>query len=326
MKFHVVVNPVGASGRTLKKFQKILPVMEESGNEIEVHYSTKEVGLDALCNQLTKDLSSDEIINLIIVGGDGSLNVALNGMEHIPQIRLGYIPAGSGNDLAKGLGLGKDLSAIAKKIMEGNVCRKMDVGKIVYHEISDELVSKERIGRVDENGNIYRLFHDSTGFGFDAAICQAADASKGKNVLNKLRLGKLIYLACAMRLIFTTKRPMITVDNDGTEIIYPSNLLFVAMNNMYEGGGFKFCPEAINDDGILELCIATPKSNFAFFKIFPTGFAGHHVRFSEIHMDKGKSITVSCDDAQWVHTDGEVVCKAKGMDISVLPEQLSMLM
>ena len=325
MIFHVVVNPVGASGRTLKKFQKILPIMEESGNEIKVHYSTKEVGLDALCHQLTKDLSADEIINLIIVGGDGSLNVALNGMEHIGQIHLGYIPAGSGNDLAKGLGIGSDLEALATKIMEGNVCRKMDVGKIVYHEISDALVPRERIGRVDENGNTYRLFHDSTGFGFDAAICQAADASKTKNVLNKLRLGKLIYLACAIRLVSSVKRPDITVVTDGEEVTYNATMLFVAMNNNYEGGGFKFCPEAKNDDGILDTCIATPKSNMAFFKIFPTAFDGHHVKFPEIHMGKGKNLSVKSDAPQWVHTDGEVVCKAKSIDITTLAEQIALL-
>ncbi len=325
MIFHVVVNPVGASGRTLKKFQKILPIMEESGNEINVHYSTKEVGLDALCRQLTKDLPADEIINLIIVGGDGSLNVALNGMEHINQIHLGYIPAGSGNDLAKGLGIGDDVEGLTKKIMEGNVCRKMDVGKIVYHEISDALVSKERIGRVDENGDTYRLFHDSTGFGFDAAICQAADASKFKNVLNKLHLGKLIYLACAMRLVISVKRPDITVTTDGKEQEYTSAMLFVAMNNNYEGGGFKFCPEAKNDDGILDTCIATPKSNMAFFKIFPTAFDGHHVKFPEIHMGKGKNLSVKSDAPQWVHTDGEVVCKAKAIDITTLPEQIELL-
>ena len=117
MKFHVVVNPVGASGRTLKKFKKILPIMEESGHEIEVHYSTLESGLDDICRSLSHDLKAGEILNLIVVGGDGSLNVALNGMEHISQIHLGYIPAGSGNDLAKGLNLGKDLEALTRKIM-----------------------------------------------------------------------------------------------------------------------------------------------------------------------------------------------------------------
>ncbi len=326
MIFHVVVNPVGASGRTLKKFKKILPIMEESGNEIEVHYSTIECGLDDICRDLTKDLKEDETVNLIVVGGDGSLNVALNGMEHISQIHLGYIPAGSGNDFAKGIGIGDDLETLTRTIMRGEVLRKMDIGKIIYKDISDALRDEEKIGRKNENGEVYRLFHDSTGFGFDAAICQAADASKFKNVLNKLHLGKLIYLSCAIRMVLSTKCPRVTVETDGRKKDYDPDMLFVAMNNPYEGGGFRFCPQANNGDGVLDLCMATPKSNFAFFKIFPSAYDGNHVRFPEIHMDRGRIISVSCDLPQWVHTDGEVACKAKGLDISVFPEQISLLM
>ena len=49
---------------------------------------------------------------MILMGGDGTLNEAINGMNHIKRIHLGYLPAGSGNDLAKSLGLsGKDLES-----------------------------------------------------------------------------------------------------------------------------------------------------------------------------------------------------------------------
>ncbi|MCR5396069.1 MAG: YegS/Rv2252/BmrU family lipid kinase [Lachnospiraceae bacterium] len=326
MKFDVVVNPVGASGRTLKKFQKLFPIMQQSGNEIEVHYSTKEFGIGDICHKLTCNLKGDEIINLIVVGGDGTLNVALNGMEHLSNVRLGYIPAGSGNDLAKGIGLNTDLAVLTKDIMEGQVKRTMDVGKVYMEGISDALVPSKDLGRYDENGRCYRRFHDSTGFGFDAAICQAADASKYKQVLNKLHLGKLIYLLCAIKLIFTTNRLDLKVISDGAENLYKECLLFVAMNNTYEGGGFKFCPDAKNDDGILDLCIATTKSNGAFFKIFPSAYDGGHVKYKEIHMDKGSNVDVFAPEPQWVHTDGEVVCKALRMEISTEEEQIALLM
>ncbi|MCR4673540.1 MAG: YegS/Rv2252/BmrU family lipid kinase [Lachnospiraceae bacterium] len=326
MKFDVVVNPVGASGRTLKKFQALFPLMQESGNEIEVHYSTKEFGIGDICHKLTCDLAKDETINLIIVGGDGTLNVALNGMEHLENIRLGYIPAGSGNDLAKGLNLSDDLSSLTKEIMKGEVKRRMDIGSVYMEGISDALVAGRFLGRYDTDGRCYRRFHDSTGFGFDAAICQAADASSAKPLLNKLHLGKLIYLFCAIKLIFTTRRQNIKVITDHGENTYNESLLFVAMNNTYEGGGFKFCPEAKNNDGILDLCIATTKSNAAFFKIFPSAYDGNHVKYDEIHMLKTKHAFVSAPEPQWVHTDGEVVCKAMRLEISTLPEQIDLLM
>ena len=326
MKFHVVVNPVGASGRTLKKFNTVLPLMEQSGHEICVHYSTKETGIGGVCQKLTGELGEDETINLIIVGGDGSLNDALNGMEHIDRIRLGYLPAGSGNDLAKGLGLGDDLAAIATQILKGEVQRRMDIGEITYYNTAEELVPKERLGRLSGEGNLTRRFHDSTGMGFDAAICQAADASRFKKVLNRLRLGKLIYLLCAIKLISTTKRPTIEVTVDEKTTSYPDCLLFVAMNNSYEGGGFKFCPEAANDDGKLDLCIATPRRNTAFFRIFPSAYNGNHVKYPVIHMARGENIRIKSDMPLWIHTDGEVACKSDEISIRILEEKLSLLM
>ena len=325
MIFHVVVNPVGASGRTLKKFQRLFPIMQESGNAIEVHYSTKEFGIGDICHKLTCDLPPDKIIRIIVVGGDGTLNVALNGMENLSQVKIGYIPAGSGNDLAKGLGLEDDLVAITKQIMTGQTVRTMDVGKVYMDGINDPLVNTNQLGRFDESGRCYRRFHDSTGFGFDAAICQAADASKAKNVLNKLHLGKLIYLFCAIKLIFTTKRQDLKVMIDGAEEIFKECLLFVAMNNTYEGGGFKFCPKALNNDGCLDLCIATTKSNSAFFKIFPSAYDGNHLKYEEIHSARGKHILVSSPSPQWVHTDGEVVCKAMRLEILTEQEQIDFL-
>ena len=326
MEFHVVVNPVGASGRTLKKFKPLLPLMESSGHEIKVHYSTKETGIGGVCHELTKDLSEEDVLYLIIVGGDGSLNDALNGMEHLDRIRLGYLPAGSGNDLAKGLGLGDDLEALTKQILKGEVKRRMDLGEVRLYHTSEELVEKERLGRYEDGGILLRRFHDSTGMGFDAAICQAADASRFKKVLNRMHLGKLIYLLCATRLIFTTRRPTVEVTVDGKTTTYDDCLLFVAMNNCYEGGGFRFCPDAQNNDGQIDLCIATPRSNAAFFRIFPSGYKGKHVRFPVIHMDRGSEVSVKSSTPQWIHTDGEVTCKSDEISIRMLKEQLSLLM
>ena len=103
-------------------------------------------------------------------------------------------------------------------------------------------------------------------------------------------------------------------------------MLFVCMNNNYEGGGFKFCPEAKNNDGLLDTCIATPAKNMDFFKIFPTAYDGNHVKFDAIHMGQGKEIRVTSDSFEWVHTDGEVKCRSNDIRIRLLPEKLRLLM
>ena len=52
---------------------------------------------------------------LIVLGGDGTLNEAIQGMQHFEQVRLGYIPTGSSNDLARDLKIGHDIRPLMKK-------------------------------------------------------------------------------------------------------------------------------------------------------------------------------------------------------------------
>ncbi len=326
MKLHVVVNPAGASGRTGKKFQKLIPILDGCGHDVQIHYSTREHGIGAICSEITATPSDEELF-IILMGGDGTLNEAINGMDHLGRIHLGYLPAGSGNDLAKSLGLSnKDLDKQLLRILELKDRRSMDIGEITYGATTEALFGHEAIGITGEDGLIRRRFHDSTGLGFDAAICQAADASRYKTLLNKLHLGKLIYIFNAIKLIFSLTPAHIKVECDGVSSEYDHCMLFVCMNNNYEGGGFKFCPEAKNNDGLLDTCIATPAKNMDFFKIFPTAYDGNHVKFDSIHMDRGKEIHVTSDSFEWVHTDGEVKCRSNDVRIRLLPDKLRLLM
>ena len=326
MKIHVVVNPAGASGRTGRKYKKLLPVLDECRHEVETHYSTREHGIGAICREITS-APPDEELYIIIMGGDGTLNEAINGMDHLGRVHLGILPAGSGNDLAKGLGLsGTRLDTQLRELLRLEDHRSMDIGEITYGAISDVLYGEADIGYTDDDGHYRRRFCDSTGLGFDAAICQAADASKYKTVLNKLRMGKLIYIFNAIELIFSLKPAHIRVTIDDRSAEYDRSMLFVCMNNNYEGGGFRFCPDAKNDDGLLDVCIGTPEKNSDFFRIFPTAYDGSHVRFDSIHMDRGQTIHVTSDTYEWVHTDGEVKCKSNELSVRILPEQIKLLM
>ena len=139
MKLHVIVNPAGASGRTGKKFQKLIPILDNCGHEVEIHYSTREHGIGTICSEVTA-APADEELYIILMGGDGTLNEAINGMDHLERIHLGYLPAGSGNDLAKSLGLSnKDLDKQLLNILELKVRRSMDSGEITYGATAEAL-------------------------------------------------------------------------------------------------------------------------------------------------------------------------------------------
>ena len=105
MVFHFVVNPAGASGRTGKQFAVLQPMLDASGAQIYVHQSTREKNIEAVCREVLHKTAGEEKVNLVIVGGDGTFNQAINAVDDFSRVRLGLVPAGSGNDLARSLGL-----------------------------------------------------------------------------------------------------------------------------------------------------------------------------------------------------------------------------
>ena len=113
----------------------------------------------------------------------------------------------------------------------------------------------------------------------------------------------------------------VTVDDE--EPIYIKKMYFtVAMVHHYEGGGFKFCPNADAKDGLLDLCVASNATKLKVLRIIPTAFDGKHVRFKEIQMLRGKRVVIEANKPMWVQTDGEVKAQAKKITVSDFGEKV----
>ena len=315
MVYHIIVNPAGASGRTGKIWTRIERVFRESGKEYEVHYSAPDHGIEAICRELgaaqpaRNDSSGQEKLILITVGGDGSVNEAMNGIPDPSRVLYGHIPAGSGNDLVRDMDLPKEPEDVARRILDGRVRRCFDVGELEYADTGEK-----------------RRFAVSCGIGFDAGICEMAGRSRYKDMLNKIGLGQLIYIVSAFRIVSGQVSDAVEIVLDGEQTVHYDHLLLLAcMNHRFEGGGFQFAPDAACDDGVLNLCVADPVHNSAFYKIFPFAPSGRHLRFKEVHMLSGRTIEVTTKVPLWVHTDGEVARKATHIRIRTLPQQLAVL-
>ena len=128
--FDVVINPAAASGRVKKVWLRTIePIFQAANVDYNVHFSTLEYNIPEIMRDLT---STHEKRNIIVVGGDGTMNLAVNGIVDFENTRIGYIPCGSANDLAKGLHISDNLETCTKQILQGKVHRCMDVGEVVY--------------------------------------------------------------------------------------------------------------------------------------------------------------------------------------------------
>ena len=309
--YEIVINPYGATGGSLKMWERIQPVFEECGHEYNVHFSSETESITDIVRKL-----SVNPCDLFIIGGDGTLNQAINGIVNFENVRLSMISVGSGNDFARSQNYDKDPVEHVRKLLSGNREREIDVGEVIYHNHFNEC---------EPMNNSHRRFIISAGIGFDAAICHEVGISKYKKVLNKLHMGKLIYIFTAVHIIATTKRVKGTIRVDNRTDTYDELLLSVVMNEPYEGGGIKFCPKATDNDNQLDICIADHLSQFDFFRIFPYAYSGAHTKFKGITSATLKKAEIETAEPMWVHTDGETPCMSSHITICLHTGKLKLM-
>lgn len=292
--YHIIINPASRSGRGLRIWQKhVEPILKKEKAPYEVHFSSGKGDIAKIVAGLSADSAKDAQLTLIILGGDGTMNEAIQGIPAGAGVILGYIPTGSSNDLARDLGIPGKPEAALDLILHTGRPRPMDLGRLTY-----------------PNGEI-RRFCVSCGMGYDAAVCEEVQRSRIKTVLNKIGLGKLTYLGIALKQLCATKAISGRLSLDNGESIDIGSILFVAgMNHRFEGGGFMFSPEADDSDGILDLCAAGNLPKLLVLLALPTAFKGKHYRFKGITPYRAGQFILESDIPLWVHTDGEVSRKA----------------
>jgi YegS/Rv2252/BmrU family lipid kinase len=299
MKYHFIVNENARSGRGRVIWNSMKHQVDKMGIDKEVHF-TKYRGHGI---KMVRGITSDEEeCTIVAIGGDGTVNEVVNGIVNFEKVTLAYIPAGSGNDFARGLGLTTDPIAALDVIVNKKPIKMLDLGEM------------KRAGRV-------RKFAISTGAGLDAAVVHRVAISKWKDFFNRIKLGKLIYVAIAVERLINDSTIKIEVTLDDNEPLVFENTYFAAMmNSPYEGGGFMFCPKAKFDDGYLDVIVASNMSKLKVFLVaLPRSFKGKHVTVPGVHIFRCKKVKFATEKPVVLHLDGEALFLRNEVTGRVLP-------
>jgi lipid kinase, YegS/Rv2252/BmrU family len=302
--YNFIVNTASRTGEGIIAWNKIEALLEETQIPYKVYFTK----YHHHATNITKTLSSSNLpITIIGVGGDGTINEIINGIVNHELTTLGFIPIGSGNDFARGFPIPFELSeAIDCAILPKRISN-IDIGNIIYKDGS-------------------RAFGNSMGMGFDAAVCLEANSTSIKHILNRLHLGKLTYIGMALKQLFLLKTAHITLTLEDNEVHEFKKCYFVTiMNQQFEGGGFKFCPDAKNDDGYLDICVVDNIIKAKIALIFPSAFKGKHVKIKGIHIFRCKKAHLVADRPLAVHADGESCDFHKELTVELAPEKIRIL-
>ncbi len=311
MKYYFIVNPGSRTGHGRELWDSLEEKIIERKIDYEVFFTEGEGDATKLAQKVCRE--HPEMKRVVIAGGDGTANEAVNGLENYDSIILGYIPTGSSNDLARGLGIDQDLETAAERVLRPKMFKDIDHG---YVEFLDESALQEG-----------RKFAVSSGFGYDAAICCEAEKSKLKKVLNKLHIGKLVYYLLGFKLIFTSPRAKVKIIIDGEQTLTYDNMLFAAaMNTKYEGGGMPMNPSADPTDGKVSMCVIHDISRLKHLLLMGSIIKGKHVKYKGVEQITCKSFEIESDRPLVVHTDGEVMGKHMHIKYSCLPKKIKMML
>ena len=282
---YFIVNPTSSSGKGMKIWKKAEAILKAGSVEYKCLFLRAPGDAGHLAAQLTDECRPCQVT---IVGGDGTINEFVSGLTHFEGLTLSCIPIGSGNDFARALGLEKD----PRKAMQ-----------IILHPTT---ILPVRIGVATGSGKEFSRFAVSSGIGYDAAVCYVSDNSRLKKFLNAIHAGKLIYLINAVRLLLSVPRFTLRLQADDADpLCFNETIFAAAMNTCFEGGGFRFCPEADPSDDQLDIILAEGIPRLKMLFLLPTALFGRHTHYRGIHILRCHRAVIETGPAQCVHTDGE---------------------
>ena len=250
MNLFIFGNPMSGSFSGQQQINHIVEVCTEKGIPFKLFQTQKAGELPELMFKHLPQRNQHTII--VIVGGDGSLNEAL---QYLKQqnifVPLGYLPAGTGNDFSREMNLTHHAKAFIEKLSENN------------------FIELEFLAYSEENSQTTGIILNSMGFGIDAAICEINQKQR-QALLQAKGIKKASYLTPIITAFRERKEfdALITLD-DGESFTSTKNLLLGAFNHSYFGGGIRFVPSATQGNHHFQIAIARKVSLFTILKAFP---------------------------------------------------------
>lgn len=305
--YYFIINPNSRSGKAALIWQDLEKVLQERNIKYKTFFTEYKGHAALLSASITASLPENTSLKLIAVGGDGTIQEVLSGIRDLSRITFGYIPTGSGNDFCRSMKLPQDPMKALELILSDKRPHSMDVPHISC-------------------GSNSSRFAISCGIGFDAAVCHEVSVTPMKKVLNKIGLGKLVYLFVALKqLLFLKPSPMTLVMDENRVEIFSRVYFTAVMNQKYEGGGFKFCPDASPSDGYLDVIVVDNLSKPKVLCCLPTAFFGKHTHFNGIHIFRCKKIDIHSEARLAVHKDGESAGLLNDFSVCMEEQQLNII-
>lgn len=296
MKIFYLGNPASHGGKGEKYFALIKKEFEE--NAVSCEAVKPEYAGHA--TEIITCLNFENYDAVVVSGGDGTLFETINGYfvnKSEKKIPIGIIPVGRGNAFARDINLFPEKWEDAVKAVVKGKTKLVDVG--LFKTKSKQF-----------------YFANILGFGFVTDVAKTAFTLRV--------LGHLSYIIGVLYRTISLKSYKLKIEIDGK--LYERDNVFAEISNTrYTGKDFLMAPNAIIDDGLLDITLLNKLSRLKILQALPKIFTGDHVKMKEVECFKGKNIKIETIPNKMLTPDGqlmestpiEIECKQKAIEVFV---------
>jgi YegS/Rv2252/BmrU family lipid kinase len=298
-----IVNPNAGNGKGHKDWNLIAELMKAEKLSIKAKFT--EAKGDAV--RITQEAVKEGCRNIVTIGGDGTLNEVVNGVFtdtsfHPETISLALIPVGTGNDWGRMFGIPSDYEKAVKIISNG---KKMlhDIGMMTYFEGAEQKK---------------RYFINIAGLGFESVVVKRTNHQKDRG-----RSGKAIYFYNLLMSLLSYKNTPAEIIVDGekrTADVFSINV----GNGRYCGGGMRQTPDALPDDGLLDVTVINGIGKFEIIRSLKMLYDGTILSHPKIDGYKCKNLKVRSDSILWAEADGESLGHTPA-EFSIIPAGINVI-
>ncbi|MGO4257027.1 diacylglycerol kinase [Marmoricola sp. RAF53] len=283
----LLTNPTSGKGKGGRVSDVVAPRLRDAG------YAVRELqGRNAdEASDLARACVADGVDTLVVIGGDGMIHLAVQVLAGT-QTRLGVVPAGTGNDVARNLDLPRTDPLAATDVIIGGRERSIDLARIGH-----------------------RYYVTVLAAGFDAVVNERANAMTWPK-------GQMRYNLATLAELRTFKPLPYVLEVDGVQHRFDAMMVAVG-NGPSFGGGMRITDGALMDDGLLDVIAIDPMSRTELIRTFPKLRTGSHLGHPKVHRYTGRTITVAAPGIV-AYADGERIA-ALPLTVEVAPNALKVL-
>lgn len=286
-RWFAIVNPVAGDGRGLIDWPVISKLLRDHNIIFDFVFSEKKYH----AIELAVEAVNKGYRKIIVVGGDGTIHEAVNGIfiqQQVPttDILLAVIAVGTGNDWIRMFGIPRKYTDAIRAIVDGHSFLQ-DIGIVSYYK---------------SNYHQQRYMANVAGIGFDACVNKRYNRLKDEG-----KRGKWLYIWSTLKAVLRYSATHIKVTIDGKVVadqpIYSATIGIGKFN----GGGMLQTPDAIADDGLFDVTIIRKISRLGVLYNFKSLYNGKIYDIPNISLDRGRKIKIESDPETAIEVDGEAL-------------------